>query len=103
MYANLSDAGTHFVHGLPIRGIQPSLNEAQLETGSAPGFCRKHSDVFQARTDELQTFHRADYISLLMRLSNEAPRSPAFAAASAEQTKLRGILAKESNIGLGGD
>jgi hypothetical protein len=53
VYANLPDAGAHFAHGLPIRGGQPSLNEAQLETGSAPGFCRKLPEVIQAGADEL--------------------------------------------------
>ena len=45
------------------------LNEAQLEACSPPGFCRKLSEVIQARADELQMFHRADYISLLIILS----------------------------------
>ena len=66
VYANLPNAGPHFVHGLPIRGVQPSLNEAQLETGSTPGFCRKLPEVLKAGADKLQGLHIPNYISLLI-------------------------------------
>jgi hypothetical protein len=57
VYANLPDTGTHFVQGLPIRGVQPSLNEAQLKTSSTPGFCRKIPEIIQAGADELKRLH----------------------------------------------
>jgi hypothetical protein len=71
MDANLPDAGAHFAQGLPIRGIQSSLNETQLESGSTPGFCRKRSKIIQAGADELQRLHDGHYISLFIMLSIE--------------------------------
>lgn len=69
MDTNLSHIGAHFVQGLPIRRVQPSLNETQLETDYSPSFCRELSEVIKARTDEFQAFHEIKYISLLITLS----------------------------------
>ena len=78
MYPDLSGAGAHLFHGLPVRRLQTTLDEAQFETGRTAGFCRELFEVVETGANELQRLQVRDYIRFAIGISINLDKSKCF-------------------------